>query len=136
VTNWLRRLACRWLDLVPAAAPKENSWEGIADAWACKNHKVTWPRVTMSEVWRTELEPYYRQMLLSSLVRLAHETDADKLRMLQERAKLLNEWLETPRLAEARMNAALDNALGSGDKRQLRAQMERAQGDYGRERVG
>lgn len=126
---WLRGLVCRWFSLVPAESgvrEPENNWDHIADVWAVREHRVTWPRVTMSDVWRNELEPYYRQLLLSSLVRMAHERDPETIRMLQERAKLLNEWLETPRLAEARMNAAMDNALGLGNKARLREQLERA----------
>lgn len=123
----LRRLACKWLRATPNedadTTSPASSW---ADLWDHRESTVVWPRVTASDTWKLELEPWLKKSLLTTMVQLVNEPDEARALMLRERAKLLNEWLETPRIAQMKAQAALNNAFGSGDPERIEVLMERA----------
>ena len=85
------------------------AFEGWGDLLEARDMRPVWPRISKSQVWVNDLEPWFRQALLYTLFELARERDPEHVIRLQERAKLLNEWLEAPILAMARQNALLNN---------------------------
>lgn len=119
--NWLRNIACRLFSLVPredvqeGAPEAESGWSDLGDLWEVRGYRAVWPRIVTSDEWRVDLEPWFRQMLLMTFVALAKEQDEKRIARLQERANLLNEFLEVPRLAMLRVEAAMDNARGKGN---------------------
>lgn len=123
----LRRLLCRWFHLTPNEAvpvvPAPTMWD---DLWEIKDTQIVWPRMVLSDVWQKDMEPYFKKSLLHTFVRLSHERDPEQVRRLQERALLINEWLEQPRIAMQRDEAMLNNAFGSGQQDRLKVALERA----------
>ncbi len=118
--NWSRKLICRLFKLVPAESVPDdapaNQW---LDLWDYKDAKVFWPRITKTQVWKEDLRPAYKHMLLKAMRALAMETDPTRFVALQQRVLLLNDLLEIPARAEAMADAALNNALASGNVRHL-----------------
>lgn len=97
---------------VPTFPPiPANDWIGL---WEVKDFRAVWPRIVKTPLWENDIEPFYKQALLRTLVALAHEKEAEQIVRLQVRAQLINEWLEQPRIALRMDEAALENAFGSG----------------------
>lgn len=127
--RWLVKLACRYLGLTVSAPSKDtdvvqsSAW---ADLWEVKDLQIVWPRLLQSATWKEDLEPFFKKSLLHTFIRLAHERDPEQVRRLQERALLINEWLERPHVEKGRDEARLDNAFGSGSRERLNQELERA----------
>ena len=128
--GWLTRLACRWFGLVPNGHEQRALAEplppsGWDDLWDAKDVRIVWPRMVRSVAWK-EMEVFFKQSLLETLIKLTRERDPDTVRRLQERAQLISDWLERPRLALAVDEAAFNNAWRSGKAERFRAEQERA----------
>lgn len=130
----IRKWLCRWFRLtrnedVPIPQDTSGHWD---DLWEVKDVKVWFPRMLNSEEWKRDLEPFFKQSLLRTFVAMSYEKAADKLRRLQERALLINEWLETPHIMVNKEEAMLNNAFGSGRDDRLDKALERANSNGGR----
>jgi hypothetical protein len=112
----------KWLKkLIGRDTPNSDWWSDLLES---REYRPVWPRIAKSHAWQHDLEPWFRQSLLFTLFELARERDPQKVIRLQERAMLLNEWLEAPVLALARENALLNN-LADTNRLQM-PEMERA----------
>lgn len=121
-----RRLLCKWFNLIRNEDVEDEPGTGWDDLWVVKEKRIIWPRLVKSDAWVKDIEPFFKQSLLRTFTAMTFEQDTDKLRRLQERAKLINEWLEQPRIAVARDEAVLNNAFQSGQVDRLTKEMERA----------
>lgn len=121
---------CKWFSLRPAEevvglppSTAASSWDDLGDLWEVRGKKVVWPRVAFAPVYKDELEPWFRTMLLQTFIAIAHEKDPSRIVWLQARATLLNDLLEQPRLAMAKVEAAMENARGKGNHVQVERQL-------------
>ena len=75
-----------------------------------------WGIIAGSAVYKDQLAPWFKRMLLETMRRMAIEPDPDKVRLMQIRAQLLEGLLTEPYLALSRKSAAMENRRMSGEE--------------------
>lgn len=134
--KWFRHHLCRLFKLtpnedIPSSIPFSLPPTGWDDLWESKDAVIVWPRMVKSDAWARDIEPFFKKSLLATFFAITRETGAtddsrERLRRLQERAVLINEWLEQPRIAMMMDEMAFENAMRSGNRHKFDAEKERA----------
>ncbi len=103
--------------------PYPEGWDKLLDD---RNFQIVWARVSRSDIWKDNLEPHFRRMLIDSLLAMAKADDPALVVRHQEQARMLSFILEQPLRAEMMESAAREHAIKTG---KLKApEMETANG--------
>ena|SRR5690349_3385188 len=116
IAGALIRALARWGGIKPCehtTTPQMAVWDDLNEFAA---FRPAWPLIVKSDVWRKELEPWLKRLLLETDAKLRVEPDADMVRRYQVRALLLDGLLQQPQIEIARMQAQIDNLYASGEE--------------------